>query len=201
MRFMIVMQVPRSFMTGGSYVRITATQWYGSRDNRSMCQPSFHVHGTPGVTGRESVSEGRQFALPGKQGSANSLPRKKGYSVKLSQLVATATAKMMGTADIPKDIVIDANIARYAHGNKRNQYRGRIDRAGTVRARAYIAGSVEELKGSSFTAKMEAHTQSEFVGADNELVKVEFDDVMGTGVFVVLWAPCDADIDSVTINV
>jgi len=107
----------------------------------------------------------------------------------------------MGTDEIPKDITIDATIARYAHGNKRNQYRGRIDRAGTVRARAYIAGSVAELEGTSYSAKLDEHTQSEFVGENDELVKVEFDDVMGKGVFVVLWAPSDADIDSVTINV
>jgi len=118
----------------------------------------------------------------------------------LAAQAKTRQPKATPVAEIPATPELDMSLFRAAAGNYKNQFRGRNDEAGTVRARIYIGGDASQLKGEVVTVGQSEVTSIE-VDDKGELAKVEYRDVRTEhGVaLVILWAPAKATIDGVRL--
>lgn len=117
-----------------------------------------------------------------------------------------AVPQHMAVEDIPSTIEVELTLERAAHLTPkgtltRNQYRGRINPAGTVRVRAYVPGDYKGLAGEIFNVTVDDATLivEPDEDADDTVSKVEWDGVAEPGVLLVLWAPEDADINDLKV--
>ena len=106
----------------------------------------------------------------------------------------------MAAADVPAVPELEGRLKTRAHGNHRNLYTAWLDKPGTVRARIYIGGDVDEHKGEIFVGTAKDITFGELRGADDELAYFEYRNTLGENVFVQLWVPKDAAHDGVKIT-
>ena len=107
-------------------------------------------------------------------------------------------------ATMPADKVpavpeVEMSLYRAASGNYRNQYRGRIDKAGTVRVRVHIGGSADEHKGEILAGTAEDITFAELQGEKDELAYFEYRDSLQKGVLVRVWVPAKAQHDGIKV--
>lgn len=116
------------------------------------------------------------------------------------------TASHRAKAGTPVDQIdatpeIEVRLFRAATATSNNQYRGRIDDAGTVRVRVYIGGKAEDHQGEILVGTLEDVTKAEAVVMPDgtELTKLEFRNTLADDSVVVLWAPDEADIEGVKI--
>lgn len=115
--------------------------------------------------------------------------------------LATAKPQFMATKDVPLDIEIEASLEKAAHLNDkgnvvRNQYRGRLDGAGTVRARVYVGGLKTYMQFAGSIYKVNFDDATLIVDTDEDgrkFTKVEWDDVAEKGVLLIAWVPLDYD--------
>lgn len=96
---------------------------------------------------------------------------------------------------------IEVRLFRSATATSNNQYRGRIDEAGTVRVRVYIGGQAAEHRGEILVGTLNDVTLAEPVEMSDgtKLTKLTFTDTLADHSKVILWAPEDADIEGVKI--
>lgn len=101
-------------------------------------------------------------------------------------------------AEIPE---VEATLFQAANGNRRNQFRGRLDEAGTVRVRVYAPGDADEHRGEILVGSIDADATKldTMKGQEGEIVKVEFDGTLAKNTLVIMWAPADADIEGVKV--
>ena len=83
-------------------------------------------------------------------------------------------------------------------GFGRSQSRGRINRAGTVRARVYHPADYHDLGGEIITATVDEADAITLMGEDDNLVKVEWE--LEGNVLLLMWAPSDADIERIKVT-
>ena len=118
----------------------------------------------------------------------------------LAEQAKARQPKATPVAEIPAVPELDMSLYRGASGNYKNQFRGRNDEAGTVRARAYIGGDAAKLKGEILVAGASEVTHMEVVETKGgDLVKVEYRDTVQDGVLIILWAPAKAAITGVRL--
>lgn len=111
-----------------------------------------------------------------------------------------AQAKAVDVNDIKGTVEATVRLYARATGNHSNQYRGWMDRAGTVRFRVYSSISPAALRGEILTVNVD----DGYIGPEadletDEIVKYEFDYDENT--LVVMWAPLDSDIQKAKITV
>lgn len=113
-----------------------------------------------------------------------------------AQLIEERAAQV---TEIAGDLEIDMRLERAATESRRNQFRGWLDKKGTVRARLYIPGEdVSELFGEVYVLTKGDVTEAEATGKNDELAHVVYE--LPGGVTAVVWAPIEADIDTITLN-
>ncbi len=132
------------------------------------------------------------------------VPRPEHREVLMSTLKDRAAARQpqpMASEDIPAVPEIEATLFRAASENSRNQFRGRLDKAGTVRVRVYAPGDAKKLSGEVLAATVEDETDIKIMKVgDQELAKIEYRDTLAANTLVILWAPADANIEGVRIT-
>lgn len=113
-----------------------------------------------------------------------------------------ATKQVVEIPEVPE---ITAKLYRAAQSeNRRNQYRGRIDRRGTVRVRVYSPLSHEKQTGEILVGNIDTDAtaiETSTASDGTELAKVEFDGTLADNVLVVMWAPADAEIEGIKVLV
>lgn len=118
----------------------------------------------------------------------------------LAEQAKARQPKATPVAEIPAVPELEMTLDTAAHGNFRNQFRGWLDEAGTVRARAYIGGDAAKLKGEVLVASSEEITHMEVIETKGgDLVKVEYRDTVQDGVLIILWAPAKASVTGVRL--
>ena len=106
--------------------------------------------------------------------------------------------KATPTAEIPSIPEVDVTLYAAANETRRNQFRGRLDSAGTVRVRVYAPGDAKKLSGEVLAGTVEDETDVEVLEIKgSEIVKVEYRDTLAPNTLVILWAPAEADIEGV----
>lgn len=119
----------------------------------------------------------------------------------LAQLAKERQPSATPVNEIPAVPELDMRLHQRAFDNHRNQYRGSLDEAGTVKARVYIGGDAEAHQGEILVASNEDATVMEpLKGKTGEIVKVEYRDTVQKDVLIVLWAPAAAKITGVKLT-
>lgn len=121
----------------------------------------------------------------------------------LRDMAKAHKAKAADVSDIPAEAEATVRLHKRATGNHSNQYRGWMDRKGTVRFRVYSTTAPKDFRGSILAGSVEGDAtlidddEAEATG----LIKVEFDGTLEDNSLVVMWAPADADIKKVKVLV
>ena len=119
----------------------------------------------------------------------------------LAERAKASQPKATTVADIPAVPEIEARLHSAANDSYRNQYRGRFDKAGTVRVRVYAPGDAKKLAGEVLAGTIADETDIEEVEVKGKaLVKIEYRDTLAPNTLVVLWAPAKANIEGVRIT-
>ena len=119
----------------------------------------------------------------------------------LGELAKERQPKATPVDEIPAVPELDMTLRQAAFDNHRNQYRGSLDEAGTVKARVYIGGSAAEHQGEILVASNEDATLMEKrKGRTGEIVKVEYRDTVADDTLIILWAPAAAKIEGVKVT-
>jgi len=119
----------------------------------------------------------------------------------LKERAAARKPKATPAAEIPAVPEVAASLFAAESDTRRNQYRGRIDKAGSVRVRVYAPGDAKKLAGEVLAATEADETDIEVVEIKGaEVAKIEYRDTLAPNTLVVLWAPADADIKGVRIT-
>lgn len=119
-----------------------------------------------------------------------------------AELVASAiTQEQAKAADIPAALGVVMTLAKTGDSTHRHQYRGWSDRAGTVRVRAYLSGTIEDNAGEVFTINTQTGCVDGDLNTATNVAKLvyEQDGAKGANVFVV-WQPADAKIKTITLQ-
>lgn len=119
----------------------------------------------------------------------------------LAERAKARQPKATPVADIPTVPEMDATLFRAATDSYRNQFRGRMDKAGTVRVRVYAPGDAKKLSGEVLAGTIADETDVEEVEVKGKaLVKIEYRDTLAANTLVILWAPAKADIQGVRVT-
>ena len=116
-----------------------------------------------------------------------------------ADLVASFRPPTLEAKDIPAKPEIEMRLYRASQGNYRNQYRGRLDKAGTVRARVYIGGEPEEHRGEILVGTTKDITGAGFTGKNDEVAYFEYDNTLADNTLVIVWLPKEAKHEGVKV--
>jgi len=123
--------------------------------------------------------------------------------VKASDRIASfdppAGPAKMAAEEVPAVPEIEVALKRRQSGNYRNQFRGWLDEAGTVRVRVHVAGDPDALKGEILAGTAADQTLAIVDPNHPELGYFEYRDTLADNTLVRLWCPLEADHDGVKL--
>jgi len=100
--------------------------------------------------------------------------------------------------EIPSDLEIPVSLRSRSKGNYRNQFRGWLDKAGTVRVRVYHPTDPTALRGEIITVRESNLDFSTPMEGKPEVSKFVFE-LDDDDVTIVAWVPTELEFDSVTV--